>query len=117
VTRALVVLATVLTSAAALTASASAANGYCSSSGDVCIQVVAQKTDVQLKISTVAKYFTSYRLCVRGPKSKVCKSFKVHSTGPGYGSTVSWKTNFPNQGHGTYRATWSASAKTLSFTR
>jgi hypothetical protein len=95
----------------------SSANGYCSPSGDVCVQVVAQTSDVLLEISAVAKYFSSYRLCVRGPKTRVCKSFPIHSTGAGYGSTVSWKTNFPNQGHGTYRVTWSASAKTLSFTR
>ncbi len=95
----------------------SASNSYCSPSGDVCIQVVSQKTDVLLEITTVAKYFTSYRLCVHGPKSRVCKSFGIHASGSEYGSTVSWTKSFPNQGHGVYRATWSASAKTLSFTR
>jgi hypothetical protein len=94
-----------------------ASNSYCSPSGDVCIQVLSQKTDVLLEITTVAKYFASYRLCVQGPKSRVCKSFPIHASGSEFDSTVSWSKNFPNQGHGTYRVTWSYSAKTLSFTR
>lgn len=94
-----------------------AANSYCSPSGDVCIQVISQKSDVLLEITTVAKYFASYRLCVRGPKSRVCKSFPIHASGSEYGSTVSWKKSFPDQGHGTYHVTWDTSAKTLSFTR
>jgi hypothetical protein len=97
--------------------SSSATSSYCSPSGDVCVQVVTQKSDVLLEISTVAKYFNSYLVCVQGPKSRVCKSFPIHTSGSEYGSTVSWKKSFPNQGHGTYRVTWNASAKTLSFTR
>jgi hypothetical protein len=95
----------------------SGANSYCSASGDVCIQVLSQNTDVLLEITTVAKYFSTYRLCVSGPKSRMCKSFPIRRSGSEYDSTVSWKNNFPNQGHGTYRVTWSYSAKTLSFTR
>ena len=93
------------------------ASSYCSASGDVCIQVLSQKADVLLEITTVAKYFSTYRLCVSGPKSRVCKSFPIRRSGSEYDSTVSWKNNFPNQGRGTYRATWNYSAKTLSFTR
>jgi hypothetical protein len=95
----------------------SSANSYCSPSGDVCIQVATQNGDVLLEITTVAKYFSSYKLCVRGPKSRVCKSFPIHASGSEFDSKVSWKKNFPNQGHGAYHATWSASAKTLDFTR
>jgi hypothetical protein len=95
----------------------SGANAYCSPSGDVCIQVLEQPGDVLLEITTVAKYFSTYRLCVKGPKSTVCKSFLMHASGSEYDSTVSWSKSFPNQGHGTYRATWNYSAKTLSFTR
>ena len=78
-----------------------------------------KRGEVLLQIGTAASYFNRYRLCVRGPKSKVCKFFPMRAAAAGgSGSTVNWRKNFPNRGRtGTYRVTWQYSAKTLTFTR
>jgi hypothetical protein len=90
---------------------------FCSASGDVCIGITKTGTTIFLEIATVEKFFASYRLCVKGPKTRVCKSFLIRKSGQGYASNVRWNGTFPNQGHGVYRVTWSASAKTLIFRR
>lgn len=109
-----VALAAVL--AALLVPAARAADpSYCSPSGDVCIGIEHRGGDVYLQIVTYTLYFKRYRLCVRGPKGKVCHTFAVSKSGENYASTVSWKKSFPNQGPGLYRVTWQYSAKTLSF--
>ena len=104
---------------AAFASGASAGGSYCSPSGDVCVAVREQPRGVVLlEISTAALYFSRYRVCVRGPKSRVCRSFPVRKTSAGgAGSTINWRRNFPYQGHGLYRVTWSYSAKTLTFRR
>jgi hypothetical protein len=86
---------------------------YCSPSGDVCTGVFKRAGAVILRISTAANYFARYRLCVRGPKSRVCRTFLMRKND----SQVRWSANFPNQGRGLYRVTWQYSAKTLSFRR
>ncbi len=60
-----------------------------------------------LHISTVAKYFSNYKLCVRGPKSNVCKTFAIKGpakAGDSYFSKVGWRKNFPYQGPGSTRS-------------
>ncbi len=105
--------------AAAVLAPAALGSGsnpsYCSPSGDVCIGISHKSGDVWLEISTPNKYFSTYKLCVAGPKNKVCHTYAIKKSGAGYDSKVSWSKSFPNQGHGTYKVTWSYSAKSLSF--
>jgi hypothetical protein len=105
--------------AAAFASGASAGGTYCSPSGDVCVGVIEKPRGVVLlEISTAAQYFNRYRVCVRGPKSRVCRVFAVRKTAAGgTGSRISWRRNFPNQGRGLYRVTWQYSAKTLTFRR
>ena len=90
----------------------------CSPSGDVCTGITVTKSNVDLEITTAAKYFSRYQLCVKGPRSKACKSFPIHEADAGsYASTVRWNTNFPDQGKGLYRVTWQYYGKTLTFRR
>lgn len=89
---------------------------YCSESGDVCTGISVTNGSLMLEISTFANYFLSYKLCVKGPASKTCKTFPMREADRGsYGSRVRWRGNFPNQGPGVYKVTWQYSAKTLSF--
>jgi hypothetical protein len=88
---------------------------YCSKSGDVCVAIQHKAGDVYLRITTIAKYFATYKLCVTGPKSKVCKTFKIGPSGQVYGGTVRWSKSFPNQGKGLYTVKWDAAAKALTF--
>jgi hypothetical protein len=90
--------------------------GQCSESGDVCTEIFVGGGVLFLRINTVAKYFSTYQLCVKGPKSRVCKTFPMRApdkVGDSYSSKVGWRKNFPYQGPGTYRVSWSGS--TLSF--
>src|SRR3954454_611378 len=92
--------------------------GHCSTSGDVCTSITVEGGVLFLRMSLAAKYFSKYGLCVKGPKSKVCKTFAVRApskAGDTYYSKVPWRTNFPYQGAGTYRVTWDNAAAALSF--
>ena len=51
----------------------------CSPSGDVCTSITVKQDDVDLQIRTAEKCFPRYRLCVTGPKGKVCKVFPIES--------------------------------------
>ena len=92
---------------------------YCSPSGDVCFGVFRRDGTVFLDVTTFARYFTRYRLCVDGPIGReVCKSFPIRKRGENYASSVRWNTNFPREGPGRYRVTWKLQARlgpTLSF--
>ena len=91
--------------------------GECSESGDVCNQISVEGGVVFLSMNLAAKYFTSYRLCVKGPKSRVCKTFRMRApdkAGDQWASKVRWRGNFPYQGAGAYRVTWDSGA-TLTF--
>jgi hypothetical protein len=108
-------LTLILLVAAALVvpATASAKSTYCSKSGDVCYQ--AKGSPIKLKITTAAKYFSRYRLCITNPHGKrECHRFSVHKAAGGtYSSTVSWPKHFTYGGKGTYRARWFASGNAL----
>jgi hypothetical protein len=84
---------------------------YCSPSGDVCFGAFAHSGVVRLQITTAARYFTRYTLCVRPPGTAAagarrCGSFPLFrgAGGSGYGSVK--LSTFPNTGPGVYRATW-----------
>ena len=91
--------------------------GGCSESGDVCTQVFTEGGVLFLNMNLAAKYFSSYKLCVTGPKGKVCKTFQVRGPakkGDTYHSKVAWRANFPYQGAGAYKVDWGA-GKTVTF--
>src|SRR3954452_11464170 len=94
-------------------ATASAASSYCSSSGDVCYQ--AKGSPIKLKITTAAKYFSRYRLCVTNPHGvRECHRFRVHkATNGSYSSAVSWPKHYEYGGKGTYHARWYAGGNRL----
>jgi hypothetical protein len=106
-----------LAAATAVTSAGAAGPSYCSPSGDVCVGINHRGKLVFLQITTVAKYFPSYKLCVTGPRSRVCHVFVIRKSGSEYGSVVRWQGGFPNQGPGLYRVKWDAAAKVLTFRR
>src|SRR3954453_11615566 len=91
--------------------------GKCSESGDVCNQISVEGGVLFLSMNLAAKYFSSYQLCVKGPKSRVCKTFRMRAPDKSqdqWSSKVRWRGNFPYQGAGVYRVTW-AGGDTLTF--
>jgi hypothetical protein len=80
---------------------------YCSPSGDVCFGAFKRSGVVRLQITTAARYFPRYTLCVTPPAGpRRCGSFPIlrGAAGSGYG-TVRLST-FGATGAGTYRAQW-----------
>src|SRR4051812_19873635 len=96
-----------------LPATASARSKYCSQSGDVCYR--AKGSPIKLQITTAAKYFSRYRLCITNPHGeRECHRFRMHAaTGGTYSSTVSWPKHFEYGGKGTYKARWFAGGNAL----
>ena len=95
---------------------------YCSPSGDVCFGAFRSGRDVLLRISTAARFFPRYTLCVKGPGGGAagllrCGSFPVfrqsHST---WGSTVRHARQYPVVGPGVYRVTWKLNGHALGPT-
>ena|SRR5690242_9761716 len=99
--------------ALAIPAAASARSTYCSKSGDVCYQ--AKGSPIKLKITTAAKYFSRYKLCITNPHGvRECHRFRMHKAAAGsYSSTVSWPKHFEYGGKGTYHARWFAGGNAL----
>lgn len=84
---------------------------HCSASGDVCYGIVFRRGVVYLELSTAARYFDRYRLCVRPPGSGAegllrCGSFPILRRSSGWGSSVNYKLQYPGGWPGTYRVTW-----------
>src|SRR2546422_8240076 len=106
----------------ALSADQSRIASHCSASGDVCYGIFrGQLGVIHFKLTTAAKYFPRYRICVLPLGQKAtCKSFRVRKVGANYGGTVVWQKNFPVRGPRRYRVTWSQSdnrlGPSLSFT-
>lgn len=104
--------------AAALAAPASSAPApktiasYCSPSGDVCFGIVKRSGVIRFQVTTAARYFNRYTLCVRPPGTGAagklrCGSFPIFrgSASTWYGS-VRFKPTFPGGWPGVYRVTW-----------
>jgi hypothetical protein len=88
---------------------------HCSPSGDVCYGVFNRAGKVYLRITTAARYFNRYRLCVRllpvgagGAEHALrCGSFPVFRQGGGtWGSAVNYARQYPITRAGRYRVTW-----------
>jgi hypothetical protein len=104
-----------VTISVALVAASSAASAsqpktiarYCSESGDLCLGVLNRDGAVSLEISTFARYFNRYILCVTPPRgTNSCRSFPMRKSGRFYVSRVRWHRNFPARGPGAYLVTW-----------
>lgn len=99
--------------ATAVAASASAAPAprkviasHCSASGDVCYGVVSRSGAVYFELTTAARYFLRYRLCVRPPAGAArCRSYSMRP-GQMWMSRVKFGGQFPHFGRGVYRVTW-----------
>ena len=94
---------------------------YCSPSGDVCFGIFRRSGAIFLDLTTAARYFERYTLCVRPPRGAVtCRRVRVRRNSSGaFSSSVRWHTRFPAGGAGTYRVTWRLQkplGPTLGFT-
>lgn len=88
---------------------------HCSQSGDVCYGIFKDGSGlIRFKLTTAAKYFSRYRICVRPlGTSGTCKSFPVRKVGANWGGTVIWQRNFPGRGPRKYVVTWKLGANRL----
>jgi len=94
---------------------------YCSPSGDVCYGVFGRARKIYLRITTAARYFGRYTLCVQllGPGGgaehvRRCGSFPVFRQGGStYGSSVNYAKQYPVKVRGRYRVTWNALGSAL----
>jgi hypothetical protein len=80
---------------------------YCSPSGDLCYGIRNRSGAVHLELTTFARYFTRYRLCVKpAGAAERCRAFAIRRQGRFFGSIVRWYGNYPSAGPGSYRVTW-----------
>jgi hypothetical protein len=111
------VLALTVSVPASTAAPAKTLASYCSPSGDVCFGIFSRTGRVSLELTTAAKYFKRYTLCVRrvqpaGPQR--CGSFPVFKQGgPTWGSRVNYARQYPVKTAGRYRVTWKLGATAL----
>jgi hypothetical protein len=96
--------------------------GYCSPSGDVCYGIVDRGGDIRLELTTAARYFGRYTLCVKPPGGgaaglRRCGSFPVFRAGGGtWASSVRLRRQFPASQAGVYRVTWRLGTQPLGPT-
>jgi hypothetical protein len=112
----LAVLSTALTAVAAgpTAAPTKTLSSYCSPSGDVCYGVFSRSGKITLRITTAARYFGRYTLCVRllpplsnAEHARRCGSYPVfRQAGSTWGSTIKYTRQFPVNRPGRYRVTW-----------
>lgn len=111
--RALLAAAVVL-AALASSASAGAANGYCSPSGDYCTSTQRQNGAVFLQLRTFS-FQGKVRICVTDPRGRrVCRRFLPRMRPAGvYEVKARWHRNYPNGGRGRYRVAFFLGATRL----
>ena len=94
---------------------------YCSSSGDVCFGIFNRAGKVSLEITTAAKYFKRYTLCVRrvrpaggAESAQRCGSFPVFRQGGStWGSRINYARQYPGTTPGKYRVAWKLGSSPL----
>jgi hypothetical protein len=114
-------LSTALTANARTTASPQKIASYCSSSGDVCYGIFNRSGKAYLRITTAARYFKRYSLCVRllplgsnGTHAQRCGSYPVFRQGGStWGSSINYARQFPIADPGRYRVTWKLGSSAL----
>jgi hypothetical protein len=112
--RTLTLLALAASAAAIVPAGASARSKYCSKTGDVCYGVVKNTSPTRLQITTAAKYFARYRLCISANGRRECHRFRMHKGAAGtYHSTVNLGKHYQYLGPGQYKAAWYAGGNKL----
>lgn len=80
---------------------------YCSPSGDVCFGAIARRGAVRLELTTAARYFARYTLCVRPPaRARRCGSFPTFRGRLGTWYSSVRLTRFWGTRPGVYRVTW-----------
>jgi hypothetical protein len=93
---------------------------YCSPSGDVCYGIVKRSRVVRFEITTAARYFARYTLCMRAPASlgKLrCGSFPMfRGRASTWYSSVRFRPTFPVGPRGVYRMSWRLGATPLGPT-
>ena len=96
--------------------------GSCSPSGDVCYGIVDRGGDIRLELTTAARYFGRYTLCVKPPGGgaaglRRCGSFPVFRAGGGtWAGSVRLRRQFPASQAGVYRVTWRLDTQPLGPT-
>jgi hypothetical protein len=94
---------------------------HCSPSGDVCYGIFNRSGKAYLRITTAARYFKRYTLCVQllpaggGAEHALrCGSFPVlRRDGSTWGSSVNYARQYPVTLRGRYRVTWKLSGGPL----
>lgn len=117
-------LVLVALAAAVVAVSASAASSprkviasHCSPSGDVCYGVVSRSGAVYFELTTPARYFLRYRLCVRPPTGTArCRAYAMRPGPRMWSSIVRFARQFPHSGPGVYRVTWRLGSSPLGPT-
>src|SRR3712207_3175130 len=90
---------------------------YCSASGDICLGIVRDKRGVVFQLTTMARYFPQYTLCVRAPRGSMsCRTVSVVRQGRVWGSQKRWPRQFGESGPGVYRVTWTQNGVPLGPT-
>jgi hypothetical protein len=115
------VLATATPGAGETAAGPKTIASYCSTSGDVCYGIFKRSGKVSLEITTAARYFNRYTLCVRRlplrstpAYAQRCGSFPVfRQSGATWGSRVNYARQYPLTFAGSYRVTWKLAGSAL----
>jgi hypothetical protein len=90
---------------------------HCSPSGDVCYGVVSRSGAVYFELTTPARYFLRYRLCVRPPTGTArCRAYSMRPGPRMWSSIVRFAGQFPHSGPGVYRVTWRLGSSPLGPT-
>ena len=102
---ALAAIAAAFCLAAAFPANVPARASYCSNSGDYCEGAIKIKGRIVLRFSTFSLR-GRLKVCV-SKRTRRCRSPRLKAIGNDlYRATIRWRSNFPYQGHGTYRVRW-----------
>jgi hypothetical protein len=115
------VLATATPGAGETAAGPKTIASYCSPSGDVCYGIFKRSGKISLEITTAARYFSRYTLCVRRLPPRTapdyaqrCGSFPVfRQSGSTWGSRVNYARQYPLTFAGRYRVTWKLAGSAL----
>jgi hypothetical protein len=108
-------------SAARAASSDTTLSAFCSPSGDVCYGVFARAGKVYLRITTAARYFGRYTLCVQllpagsdTAHRRRCGSFPVfREVASTYASSVNYAKQYPVKVRGRYRVSWKSGGTAL----